>query len=150
MSLLVGLDIGTSGGRCLVVDEEGQQVGVGSRLWSYRWEGPGMCELDPDQAFAALSAAARDALAGLDTSEIVGVGVASQRTGVVLLDENGVELYTGPNADGRGVASGMDLERAHGDRVYRTNGRLPVMLYLPARLGWFRAFGPHAAPKCPT
>jgi xylulokinase len=142
VSLFVGLDIGTSGAKCLIVDDEGRQAGFGSQPWSYRWEGLGMCELDPNEAYGALAAASRQALEGLDAAQVVGIGVTSQRNGIVLLDERGAELHAGPNADGRGAGTGIELEREHGERVYRISGRLPVMLYLPARLGWFRANRP--------
>ena len=33
------------------------------------------------------------------------------------------------------------------DRVYDLAGRLPVMLYLPARLAWFRANRPQLAER---
>ena len=110
-----------------------------ARPWSYRAEGFGMCELDPDVAYTAMAEATREAVSQVEAQDIAAVGVTSQRTGVVLLDDDGTELYSGPNADGRAVVEGAELEREHGDLVYRTAGRLPVMLYLPARLAWFRA-----------
>jgi sugar (pentulose or hexulose) kinase len=78
-------------------------------------------------------------VAAIDTSDVGGIGITSQRTGVVLLDDEGKELASWPNADGRGVGEGIALERDHAERVYAVAGRLPIMLYLPARLGWFRA-----------
>jgi len=126
VSLLLGLDIGTSGGRCL----------------RYRRDDPVGCELDPRQAWDALVNATREALSTADAREVAGIGVTSQRTGVVFVDEDGRELYAGPNADGRAVSEGLAFERDHGDRIYRVAGRLPVMLYLPARLAWFRANRP--------
>lgn len=120
------------------MNARGERVAHASRAWRYRVEAPGLCELDPGEAFAAVAAACREALDSTDSASLRAIGVTSQRTGVVLVDESGAELYAGPNADGRGAATGIALEREHGDAVYRANGRLPVMLYLPARLGWFR------------
>ena len=142
MTLFVGLDLGTTGGRCLVVDEGGRRVASAARPWTYRSEGFGICELDPEVAFRAMAEATREAVSGVDSQDVAAVGITSQRTGVVLVDEEGRELYTGPNADGRAIAEGAELEREYGDLIYRTAGRLPVMLYLPARLAWFRANRP--------
>src|SRR5205823_1976323 len=103
------------------------------------------CELDPTEAWTALVDATRESLSAVKASDVAGIGVTSQRTGVVLLDGDGREIYAGPNADGRGVGPGMDLEREHGDLVYRTAGRLPVMLYLPARLAALRSSTPEIA-----
>jgi sugar (pentulose or hexulose) kinase len=128
VTLFVGLDLGTTGGRCLVVDEEGRRVASAARPWSYRSEGFGMCELDPDVAYTAMAEATRETVSRVDAQDIAAVGITSQRTGVVLVDDEGKELYSGPNADGRAIAEGAELEREHGDLVYRTAGRLPVML----------------------
>ena len=135
MTLFVGLDLGTSGARCLVVDETGGRVAAASRPWTYRWLGMGACELDPREAWTAVVEATHEALADTEAADIGGIGITSQRTGVVFLDEDGTEVFVSPNADGRGVPPGVELEREHGELVYRTAGRLPVMLYLPARLG---------------
>lgn len=140
--LFAGLDLGTGGGRCAIVDQDGALVASAGRPWTYVTEGLGIAELEPATAWAAMTEAAREAVSQVDAGEIRAVGVTSQRTGVVLLDAEGNELYSGPNADGRGVAEGLRLEKEFGEQIYRTTGRLPAMLYLPARLGWFRANRP--------
>lgn len=124
------------------MNASGDRIAHAARAWSYRVEAPGLCQLDPDEAFAAVAAACREALASVAETDLRAIGVTSQRTGVVLVDEAGRELYAGPNADGRGAATGIALEREHAEVVYRLAGRLPVMLYLPARLGWFRQNAP--------
>jgi xylulokinase len=138
VTLFAGLDAGTSGGRCLVVDERGHRVAHAARAWSYVTDDTGFPTLDPAGVLRALEDACAEALAACDAREVRAVGVTSQRTGIVLLDAEGHELYVGPNADGRAIAEGIAMERAHGDLAYRVAGRLPAMLYLPARLAWFR------------
>jgi sugar (pentulose or hexulose) kinase len=145
VTLFVGLDLGTSGARCLAVDEDGRRVAAASRPWTYRSPGLGAYELDPAEAWTAVVEATREALADVDADGIGAVGITSQRTGVVFLDEDGTELLISPNADGRGVGPGMEFERQFGDLVYRTAGRLPVMLYLPARLAAFKLADPEKA-----
>ncbi|MEX2458644.1 MAG: FGGY-family carbohydrate kinase [Actinomycetota bacterium] len=140
--LFVGLDLGTSGGRCAIVDEAGVLAASAARPWTYTTEGLGMAELEPAAAWTAMTEATREAVSRVGAGEVEAIGVTSQRTGVVLLDAEGNELYSGPNADGRGVAEGLRLEKEFGEEIYRTTGRLPAMLYLPARLGWFRANRP--------
>jgi xylulokinase len=142
VTLFVGLDLGTSGARCLVVDETGSRTAAASRPWTYRWLGMSACELDPKEAWTAVVEATREALADVAADELGAVGITSQRTGVVFLDEEGTELFISPNADGRGVGPGTELEREYGELVYRTAGRLPVMLYLPARLAALKLADP--------
>src|SRR5947208_16897460 len=145
-----GIDVGTSGVRALIVDEGGRRVAAASRSWRYRQEAPGICELDLEEAWRALVDAAGEALAATSASEVAAIGVTSQRTGVVFLDEDGREVASFPNADGRAVSEGIALEREHGERAYQVAGRLPVMLYLPARLAWLRANRPDDAARVGT
>jgi autoinducer 2 (AI-2) kinase len=140
MTVFAGIDAGTGGARCLLVDERGRRVAYGERRWTYTPDAHGFPTLEPEAAMDAIRGACRDALAELDPARITGIGVTSQRTGVAFIDAEGRDLMIGPNADGRGAAYGMEAERAHGPLVHRIAGRLPVMLYMPARLAWFREF----------
>jgi xylulokinase len=146
VALYAGLDVGTSGGRCLVVDEHGARKGYGERPWAYTTDESGFPTLDPATAIHALAASMADAFSTCDERDLRGIGVTSQRTGIVLLDADGGELCVSPNTDGRGAQHGIEQERAHGDLIYRTAGRLPAMIYFPARLAWFRANHPDAEP----
>lgn len=149
MSLILSLDIGTSGGRAVVADTSGRRVGSASRPWRCRIDADGFQELDPDLVWVALASASREAvrtsLARPDA--IAAVAVTSQRTGVVFIDAKGEVLSAGPNSDARGLREGITLERTHGELVYRTAGRLPVFLYLPSRLAWFRNNRPAVADR---
>ena len=149
MSLVLALDIGTSGGRAVIADTSGRRVGTATRAWKYRPDADGFLVLDTDLVWAALASASREAvrtsLARPDA--IVAVAVTSQRTGVVFLDAKGEVLAAGPNSDARGIREGIGLERSHGELVYRLAGRLPVFLYLPARLAWFRKNAPALADR---
>jgi sugar (pentulose or hexulose) kinase len=146
VALYAGLDVGTSGGRCLIVDEHGKRAGYGERPWRYTTDESGFPTLEPRAAIEALRASVADALKTCDARDLRSVGVTAQRTGVVFLDETGKELYVGPNTDGRAAQEGIAQEKAHADLIYRIAGRLPAMLYFPARLAWFRAHHPDIEP----
>ena len=149
MSLILSLDIGSSGGRAVIADTSGRRVGSAARAWRYRTDAHGFQEADLDLLWAALASASREAvrtsLARPDA--IAAVAVTSQRTGIVFLDSRGEVLAAGPNSDARGIREGIALERSHGELVYRLAGRLPVFLYLPARLAWFRNNAPAIADR---
>lgn len=149
MSLVLGLDIGTSGGRALIADAEGRRVGTASRPWRSRSEAPGYAELDTETVWASLASAAREAVrTSLARPEAIqAVAVTGQRAGVVLRDARGEVLHAASNTDARGVSEGIALERAHREMIYTTAGRLPAFLYLPARLAWFRANRPEFATR---
>lgn len=98
--------------------------------------------MEPATALRALRGAIADALKTCDASDLRGIGVTAQRTGVVFLDGDGREILVSPNTDGRAAAEGIAQEKAHGELIYRIAGRLPAMIYFPARLAWFRAHRP--------
>lgn len=141
MTAFAGIDVGTSGVRCLIVDERGGTLAAGSRTWSYVTDEAGFPVLDPEPTLAAVRDAIGQALAATD-ARVAAAGVTSQRSGVAFLDVDGARLWVGPNADGRAAGQGIELERAHGEAIYRIAGRLPAMLYLPARLAWIRETRP--------
>jgi sugar (pentulose or hexulose) kinase len=149
VSLILSLDIGSSGGRAVIADTSGRRIGSATRAWRYRIDANGFQEADLDLLWAALGSASREAvrtsLARPDA--IAAVAVTSQRTGVVFLDSKGEVLSAGPNSDARGIREGIALEREHGELTYRLAGRLPVFLYLPARLAWFRNNAPAIADR---
>jgi len=138
MTLFAGIDLGTGGARCLVADETGARVAFGERAWSYTTDANGFATLDARAALDAIHGALADAC---DGRAITAAGVTAQRTGVVFLDGES-ELVVSPNADGRGALHGVKMERDHGALVYEKAGRLPVLIYLPARLAWFRSEQP--------
>jgi sugar (pentulose or hexulose) kinase len=142
VTLFAGLDVGTSGGRCLIVDERGARAGYGERPWTYTTDVDGFPTLEPATAIDALRGAVADAMKTCDVSRLRAIGVTSQRTGVVLLDGEGREVCVSPNTDGRGAPEGIAQEKAHGPLIYRIAGRLPAMIYFPARLAWLRAHHP--------
>jgi sugar (pentulose or hexulose) kinase len=142
VALFAGLDVGTSGGRCLIVDETGARAGYGERPWAYTIDADGFPTLDPTTAFDALRDAFADASRTCDVHELRAIGVSALRTGAVLLDDDGRVLCISPNTDGRAAAEGIQQERAHAELIYGVSGRLPAMIYPPARLAWFRAHHP--------
>lgn len=144
MTAFAGLDVGTSGGRCAIVSAEGDLLASARRTWRPRIDEAGFPATDTDEVLRALRDAFDEASARAGVP-IAAIGVTSQRSGVVFLDEQDAVLLASPNADGRAAMEGVALEKAHGDVVYRLAGRLPVMLYLPARLAWLRANRPQHA-----
>ncbi|MGH2829815.1 MAG: FGGY family carbohydrate kinase, partial [Actinomycetota bacterium] len=149
MSFILGLDAGTSGAGAVICDADGRLMASAKRPWSYQPDADGFPSIDPQAILGSLGAASQEVLraAAVAPGDITAVGITSQRTGVVFTDAAGEVLHAGPNADPRGMQHGIAIEREHGDDIYRTTGRLPVFLYLPARLAWLRANKPQVASR---
>src|SRR3954447_26274449 len=87
----LGLDVGTSSSRALLIDSSGQvrhafsapheEMHMAKPLWA---------EQDPDNWWLASKSAIRGVLqaAGIDGKSVAGVGLSGQMHGLVLLDEN--------------------------------------------------------------
>jgi xylulokinase len=88
VAYLLGIDLGTSRVKVLLVDEGGEILGNGEQGYPFLTPQPGWVEQDPEQWWLATAAAVRQALIGIeDKNNIVGIGLSGQMHGTVLLDE---------------------------------------------------------------
>ncbi len=94
MSLLLGIDVGTSSAKALLVTPAGEIVGQGSAVYSICRPHPGWAEQSPDTWWDAIVAAVGAASAGREGSrpEIAAIGISGQMHGTVLLDGSGLPL----------------------------------------------------------
>jgi len=89
MSYLMGIDVGTTGTRAVIIRPDGHVAGAAVAAHQpMRMERPGWAEQDPEDWWQAAVLAVRSALdqTGLKGSEIAAVGLSGQMHGVVLLD----------------------------------------------------------------
>ncbi len=87
---VLGIDVGTSGSRAIVVGDDGTLLSSATREHApFRSPGPAWAEQDPEDWWRASRDATRAAIAesGLAASSIVAVGLSGQMHGAVLLDE---------------------------------------------------------------
>ncbi|HEY0129152.1 MAG TPA: xylulokinase, partial [Rubrobacteraceae bacterium] len=85
MSVLVGLDVGTSGARAVAVDESGDVVAEASSEYPLTSPRPGWTEQDPDDWWRGAKEALGKVTVGVD-DEVVGLGLTGQMHGSVFLD----------------------------------------------------------------
>jgi xylulokinase len=92
---LLGIDVGTSGTRAVVVDEKGKVVASATAEHApFASPRTGWAEQDPRDWWRATIEAVRRVLAqpGISAEEIVGVGFSGQMHGATLLDKDGEVL----------------------------------------------------------
>ncbi|MDA1278685.1 MAG: FGGY-family carbohydrate kinase [Chloroflexi bacterium] len=101
-------------------------------------------EFDPAKTLRLITATVKSALAQtkLDPADIFGIGVTSQRMGLVLLNLEGLPLYAGPNRDLRAVFEGAEIDANTMVDVWEVTGHGPGMLSAWARLKWFAVNAP--------
>jgi glycerol kinase len=85
---ILAIDAGTTGVRCLVVDEAGVVLSRGYREFPQHFPQPGWVEHDPDDWWSALTDAAAEALAAAATraGDLVCIGITNQRETTVVWD----------------------------------------------------------------
>jgi xylulokinase len=89
--VFLGIDLGTSSLKALVLDVDGSIVGTGSAAYPLLTPQPGWAEAEPEDWWAAAATGVREATAG-HAAEIAAIGLAGQMHGVVLSDEVGHAL----------------------------------------------------------
>ena len=94
-SLLLGIDVGTSGTKSIVVDSSGTILGTGLKEYGLNYPQPGWIEQDPEWWIEGVKLSARGALesAGRDWSDVAGIGMTHQRLTIVPVDHNYDPLY---------------------------------------------------------
>ena len=142
MSLLVGLDVGTTAVKAAAFDTSGRELAQGRALTPWR-SVPTGAELDPDDLLDAAVAAAREAVAGAGAGQVAGLGVASMAETGVLVD-----------GDGRPVVPSIAWHDTRGDpeRLARDLPSFPARTGLPAstlctlvKYRWMRDHWPDTA-----
>jgi xylulokinase len=90
MPYLLGLDVGTTGTKTLLIDENGKIVARAVREYPMAVPRPNWAEQDPHHWWQAAVTTIRQVLAesGVQASEIKGLGLSGQMHGSVFLDEH--------------------------------------------------------------
>lgn len=89
--MFLGIDLGTSSLKALVLDVDGSIVGTGSASYPLLTPQPGWAEAEPEAWWEAAAIAVAQAATG-HASEIAAIGLSGQMHGVVLTDELGHAL----------------------------------------------------------
>ncbi len=91
---LVGLDLGTSGAKAVVVDPAGKLLAWAGREYPIRTPRPGWAEQDPADWMRALAACCEEAVrrSGVNPRQVAGVGMTGQMHSLVCIDARGEPL----------------------------------------------------------
>ena len=86
--LYIGVDLGTSAVKLLLMDEKGKIKNVISREYPLFFPHPGWSEQNPEDWKKAVLEGIPELLKGQDASQVAGIGAGGQMHGLVVLDEN--------------------------------------------------------------
>jgi xylulokinase len=147
--MFLGIDIGTSGVKAVVLDQHGSVVGQGTAALTVQRPHPLWSEQDPDAWWKATIAAVQ----AIDPSvrrSVRGVGLAGQMHGATLLDANDRPLRPAILwNDGRCFAECEALERAVPD-LRTISGNIAMPGFTAPKLLWVREHEPEVFAKIAT
>lgn len=84
--LILAIDLGTTGNRAIIFDQQTRVVAQSYREFGQIFPKPGWVEHDAAEIWQTTRAVIAEAVAGVDPSQIVAVGVANQRETIVAWD----------------------------------------------------------------
>jgi xylulokinase len=147
--MFLGIDIGTSGVKAVVLDDHGSVVGQGTAALTVQRPHPLWSEQDPDAWWKATIAAVQ----AIDPSvrrSVRGVGLAGQMHGATLLDADDKPLRPAILwNDGRCFAECEALERAVPD-LRTISGNIAMPGFTAPKLLWVRKHEPEVFAKIAT
>ncbi len=136
----LGIDLGTSSVKALVVDETGQVRGTGSAEYPTMRPRPGWAEQDPDAWWSATIDAVGQAVGWSGSARIASVGFSGQMHGVSFLGENDRPLYPAVIwADQRSARQAEAVTAKVGaDRLIEISGSPLVTGFMAATAVWMQ------------
>ena len=84
----IGVDLGTSAVKLLLMDEEGKIVNIVSREYPLYFPHPGWSEQKPEDWWEQSKEGIRELVKDVDKSQVAGISFGGQMHGLVILDEN--------------------------------------------------------------
>lgn len=86
--LYVGIDLGTSAVKLLLMNEKGEIKNVVSKEYPIFFPNPGWSEQNPEDWYTKSMEGLNELLSECDKSQVAGIGFGGQMHGLVVLDEN--------------------------------------------------------------
>ena len=134
--MYLGIDLGTSGVKAILVDEDRALVGEASAPLTLSRPRPLWSEQNPDDWWRATQNAVRALSSGSRLDAVAGIGLSGQMHGAVLLDRSDAVLRPAILwNDGRAGAACAELERREPDSR-RITGNLAMPGFTAPKLIW--------------
>jgi len=142
--LFLGIDLGTSAVKALLIDQAGREVAAGGAECKVYQPRPSWQEQDLEEVWQSLQTAVRPAVAKVDPGAIRTLSFSATMHGLMAADQPGrplTRMWTW--ADGRSQEQAESLARElDPSAVYRRTGCPLTALYYPARISWLKVHEP--------
>ena len=136
----IGVDLGTSACKFLLMDERGEILNITSRSYDVEFPHPGWSQQNPEDWWRAVREGVPELLAGFDASQVAGIGCGGQMHGLVALDEK--DQVIRPAIlwnDGRTVEQVRYLNETVGtSRLLELTGNIAYAGFTAPKVLWMR------------
>ena len=149
---LLGIDIGTTALKAVLLDPERGVVAQAGRPHTLRSPHPGWAEMDPAEWWGTAVAACRELTASVPAGEIAAIAVTGMVPAMVLLDDGGDVLRPSiQQNDARSVEQVEELRAAVDlDEFFAVTGGTPNQQNIAPRWRWLTTYEPKAVEGCAT
>jgi xylulokinase len=151
MSYLMGLDVGTTGAKALLIDEAGQVVGSAIAEYPMYTPFPQWAEQDPEDWWQGSVESIQRVLreSGVDPGQVAGMGLTGQMHGLVLLDREGAILRPCImwNDQRTAVQCARITEKVGAERVLQLTGNPVLPGFTAPKIAWVREHEPEVYEK---
>lgn len=142
--LYIGVDLGTSAVKLLLMDEKGKIRKIVSRSYPISFPQPGRSEQNPEDWLNETMKGIEDLVDGFDRGNVAGIGVCGQMHGLVILDEN--DKVIRPAIlwnDGRSAEETEYLNEVIGrERLSRNTANIAFAGFTAPKLLWLKKHEP--------
>jgi xylulokinase len=140
MNHYLGIDIGTSGCKAVIFDENGSQVSMAYREYDIISKYPGWAELDTDEVIEKCFIVIRESAEHLKPGSVAGLGISSQGEAFTLIDKDGRALCNAlVSSDIRANETiGPWTEKFGEEKLYKITGHTPHPMFSLFKLLWIK------------
>lgn len=140
----MGIDIGTSGCKAVVFDEDGRQVSMAYREYDIISMNPGWAELDTDEVMEKCFIVIRESASLIKPGTVTGIGISSQGEAFTLIDKEGRALCNAlVSSDIRANEYIASWTAKFGEeKLYKITGHTPHPMFSLFKLLWIKENSP--------
>ena len=142
--LYIGIDLGTSACKLLLVDEGGAVRNEVTKEYPLSFPRPGWSEQSPEDWWKAVTEGVPELLRGFDTAQVAGVGAGGQMHGLVALDEHDEVIRPAILWNDGRTAKEVDYlnETVGRDRLSQSTANIAFAGFTAPKLLWMREHEP--------
>jgi xylulokinase len=144
MNYYLGVDIGTSGCKAVIFNENGGQASMAYREYDLISKYPGWAELDTDEVMEKCFEVIRESASHLEPGSVAGLGISSQGEAFTLIDKEGRALCNAlVSSDIRANETIGPWTKEFGEeRLYKITGHTPHPMFSLFKLLWIKENNP--------